>query len=259
MTKILYANGDSFVFGMECLPDRPCHEDNKMLAFPKYLSDMLGATTYINNAFNGATNDFIFKNTILDLKKLENQGHTPEDIFVLIGVTSLHRTEIDGVGWTGGGPALDKILDTMETNGFVGYPASYRDHKTIFVNPNFSLDFKINGKIHSLDDDVIRFCARFLWTNNVQLTSQEARLIALTDMLTLKGYKHIFVNTVHPFPEVDTLDVHGKNFYKFNTETFWEFGADNYPDEHQKHNHFSTIPHAAYAKLLFEHIQQNLS
>ncbi len=258
MTKILYANGDSFVFGMECIPDQPCHEDSKLLAFPKYLSDMLGATTYINNAYNGATNDFIFRNTIFDLKKLEQQGHDPRDIFVVIGITSLHRTEIDAVGWTGGGPELDKIVDTMELRGFVGTPASYKKFKTIFVNPNFSLDLKIDGKIYSLDEDVVNFCARFLWTDNVQLRSQEAKLLALDELLTMKGYKHIFVNTVYPFLETEVLDPESKNFYKLLTDSFWGYGASNFPKEHLQYNHFSTIPHKAYAEILYDYIKNNL-
>jgi hypothetical protein len=258
MTKILYANGDSFVFGMECIPNQPCHEDSKMLAFPKYLGDKLGATTYINNAYNGATNDFIFKNTIIDLKKLEQQGYDPQDIFVVIGITSLHRTEIDAIGWTGGGPELDNIIATMESNGFVGTPSAYKEFKTIFVNPNFSLNLKLDGKIYSLDDDVVDFCARFLWTDNVQLKSQEAKLIALNELLTLKGYKHIFVNTVYPFLETEILDPKCKNFYKLLDESFWGYGASNFPTEHLQYNHFSTIPHKAYADILYEYIQKNL-
>ena len=63
----LYANGDSFVFGMECLEDASTLELNKEYAFPKQLAKRLDCPTYINNAYNGATNDFIFRNTIFDL------------------------------------------------------------------------------------------------------------------------------------------------------------------------------------------------
>lgn len=258
MKKILYANGDSFVFGMECIEEQPTAEESKQLAFPKYLGDYLGAETYINNSYNGATNEFIFRNTIFDLKKLEQQGHDPKDIFVVIGITSLHRIEIDAENWTGGGEALDEILDFMQKDGFAGYPASYRTHKTFFVNPNFSLNLKIRGRIYSLDDHVKEFCTTFLWTDNVQLASQDARILALHELLTLKGYKHIFVNTVHTLPAKTTVDLTCKNFYKLDSETFWQFGTENFPDEHRTHNHFSTIPHREYAKILFEYIQKNI-
>lgn len=259
MTKILYANGDSFVFGMECIEERPCSEDNKMLSFTKHLADRLGATTYINNAFNGATNDYIFKNTIIDLKKLENQGHDPKDIFVVVGFTALCRTEIDGIGWTGGGQSLEKILDTMQAHNFVGYPSSYRQSGTFFVNPSFNLDFKIDGKVYSLRDDVVEFCAKYLWTDGVQLTSQESRLIALNDLLSLKGYNYIIVPTVEDFHLMTVLDVSDRHFYKSGAESFWQWAVKNFPEEHRKHNHFSPIPHAAYAELLFDYICQTIA
>jgi hypothetical protein len=96
-----------------------------MYAFPKIIGDNLGVSTYINNSYNGATNDFIFKNTIIDLKNLENQGHRPEDIFVVIGITSLHRTEIDADSWVGNPADLRKILDNMKSDRYAGYTASY--------------------------------------------------------------------------------------------------------------------------------------
>lgn len=255
--KILYANGDSFVFGMECLEDNPVSEDNKMYAFPKIIGDNLGVSTYINNSYNGATNDFIFKNTIIDLKNLENQGHRPEDIFVVIGITSLYRTEIDADNWVGNPVDLRKILDIMKLDRYAGYPASYDKYNTIFVNPNYFLNLKIKGQIYNIDQDTKEFLARFLWTENVQRRSQEARMIALNDILTLKGYKHIFVNTVHTFSNVETLDLTCKNFYKIDSETFYQFGI-KFPEEHRLGNHFSPVPHIKYAEILFDYIQKNI-
>jgi hypothetical protein len=82
-------------------------------------------------------------------------------------------------------------------------------------------------------------------------------MIALNDILTLKGYKHIFVNTVHTFPDVETLDLTCKNFYKIDSETFYQFGI-KFPEEHRLGNHFSPIPHKEYAEILFEYIQKNI-
>ena len=147
MKKITYANGDSFVFGMEAVEDNSRSLDNKQLAFPRYIANHLQSETYINNAYCGATNEFIFRTTIIDLEALERQGHSPEDIFVIIGITSLHRIEIDGKNWieTSGrhvpngtigfsaGTPLSPIDWKINAETF---PREFRDFGTIFVNPS---------------------------------------------------------------------------------------------------------------------------
>ena len=73
MSKILYASGDSFMFGMECLGDKSKTQENKQLAFPKYLSDMLNCDQYVNSSVCGATNEFIFRK-ISKLTKIKKKN-----------------------------------------------------------------------------------------------------------------------------------------------------------------------------------------
>ena len=99
MKKLLYTIGDSFVYGMECLGDRDRSLANKNFAFPKYIADSLGCEIYINNSYPGAPNSFIFKQAVFDILNLENIVKNPKDVFVVIGITSLHRIEVSPDFW----------------------------------------------------------------------------------------------------------------------------------------------------------------
>ena len=126
MSKILYACGDSFMFGMECLGDKSKTQANKQLAFPKYLSDMLNCDQYINNSICGATNEFIFRQTVLDLINFEKQGINPNEVFVVVGITTLHRIEIDGERFYE--PIVDKVwLEQQYSNEF--FPKEFQQIK----------------------------------------------------------------------------------------------------------------------------------
>jgi len=261
MTKILYANGDSMLFGMECLADGSKQEENKQLAFPKHISDALGCQTYINSSYNGASNEFIFKTTLQDLISLERSGHKPEDIFVVIGVTTLHRIEIDGRGWLGEYHDIKNTLAQMKKEDFLGYPAEYEKYNTMFVQPGLEIDLVLGGKDYSLKKDVIPFCVKYLWTETVQLESQEARMICLHEILKLKGYKHIFVNSVCPLERTKQLDLSCKNFYKIDQHghAFWEYAVTKYGDnERRQYNHFTPVPHESFGKELVDYIVTNI-
>ena len=91
MTKILYANGDSFIAGMECLGHGDRTSENKEFAFPKHVAVNLSCEQYINNAYPGATNEFIFRRAILDLQELERNGTAPADVFSSPGKPELER------------------------------------------------------------------------------------------------------------------------------------------------------------------------
>lgn len=256
MKKILYTNGDSFIFGLECLGDGDWTLENRDLAFPKYIGNSLGCETYINNAYAGANNDFIFKHTILDLKKLEESGVDPKDVFVVIGVTSLHRIEIDGNTW------LKHIEGLTNKNGTPlaesVFLREYHDHKTVFLTPSNYIE-AYDSRKNQIDPmtPIMMFCAKYLWTEPVQLESQEARLIALHEILKAKGYDHIFVNTVCPLEGTTHIDVNCKNFYNISTDSFFSYGYVNFPSEHRQDNHFSVIPHQEYAKKLIDYIKEH--
>jgi hypothetical protein len=253
MKKILYANGDSFTFGMECLGDFDRTLANRDLAFPKYISDYLNCEQYINNAYNGASNDFIFKRTLLDLIELEQQGVDPRDVFVLVGWSSLHRIEIDGDRW------MEQIPNFMseDLKNDPSWPREYSDFGVIFANPGSGIRLTVGDTVLSVDRDIIPFCAHFLWTDVVQIATQETRMIALHETLKSKGYDHVFASMCHPFLKTNYIDNYSKNFYNVTKSSFYDYAVVNYPTEMRKHNHFTTVPHENYAKELFKYIKSN--
>jgi hypothetical protein len=254
MKKITYANGDSFIFGMGCLGDNDRTQENKELAFPKYLANLLGSNRYINNSYCGATNEFTFRHTLFDLQELERTGVEPQDVFVIIGVTSLHRIEVDGINWWESLTGYSQKLEWKEDETFK-FPPEFLKYGTLFVNPSAVLTMSSLAGPQSVKDAIYPWAATFLWTERAQLASQEARIIALHEYLKSKGYAHIFVNTVCPLERTTYLDLSCDNFYKLDTESFREFAWDNYPGEVRNCGHSTTIPHNQYAQILFEYIQ----
>ena len=266
MKKITYANGDSFVFGMEAVEDNSRSLDNIQLAFPRYIANHLQSETYINNAYCGATNEFIFRTPISDLEALERQGHSPEDIFVIIGITSLHRIEIDGKNWieTSGrhvpngtigfsaGTPLSPIDWKINAETF---PREFRDFGTIFVNPSSNLTLHIGDNPRTMARDIHPWASVFLWTETVQLLSQEARILALHEFLKSRGYAHIFVNTVCSLERTTLIDLKSKNLYKIDTESFFHRANDTHPEHLRRSGHFAPAAHSAYADELIQYLQ----
>lgn len=248
--KTLYANGDSFVFGMECLDHGNKEEHNKELAFPKHVAVALNCETYINNAYNGATNEFIFRNTIFDLLELEASGVDPADVFVLIGWTSLYRIEIDGQSWFDSIPGFKQNEAWLLTNPDA--PVEYRDNKTLFLNPTAGHVTTANGTKYDTHDTLLPFCVNYLWTDRLQVPTFEAKVLALHEFLKSKGYKHVFVNTCNivETPKFDSIP----NYYQATTNCFHHWAARDFETEVRNHNHFSPIPHKEYGKKLVDFI-----
>ena len=99
MIKHLYANGDSLTFGQELNPDRKNLPDNfeftehkKTHCYSGLIKAYYGIENYINAAIPGASNDRIFRTTILDVTKLL-ETIDPSEIFVVIGMTMASRRE----------------------------------------------------------------------------------------------------------------------------------------------------------------------
>ena len=253
MTKVLYANGDSFVFGMECIGDFNKEERNKELAFSKYIASELKCETYINNAYNGATNEFIFRTTLFDLIELENSGINPADIFVLVGWTSINRTEVNGKGF------YDKIPNYRhnEAHLLTSPDASieYRDYKTLFINPTAGHFVEFNNKKYDTQDEILPFCVNYLWADHLQLPQTEAKIIALHTYLKSKGYRHLFINTVESYnfsrlPE-------STSFFNLTNSSFYNWAVTNYKNNQRLANHFDPIPHIEYGKMLVDYISRN--
>jgi len=253
--KTLYANGDSFVFGMEALEDFSRDENNKEYSFAKHIAVGLKCDTYINNSYNGATNDFIFRNTIFDLIELEKSGVNPEDVFVIVGWSSLHRTEVDGTAWFQKIPHFNENLNNILTNQHA--PIEFRDFGTMFVNPTCGVVIGTNEKLYSVVDDIVPFCVDFLWTDGLQLPQQEARIIALHEFLKSKGYKHVFINTVDKV-SYKVIDTDCINFYKMHSEAFYNWASTTHAGKQRMASHYGAEVYEEYGKILLDYISENL-
>jgi hypothetical protein len=238
---------------LECLgPTSKNDQKNKEFAFPAYLSKSLNCQTYINNANCGATNEFIFRKTILDLLAFEKQGQDLKDIFVVIGITSLHRTEVDA-------ESIRQLINPHNMKYYQdndNFPQEIVKYNTLFVNPTSMLSISKNVFSNKIVDtrNIIEFLAKYLWTEQVQLESQEARILALQNFLNFKKINYLFVNTVCPLERTTNLDLTDPHLYKLDLDSFFDFSVINYPDERQPFNHFTRVPHEAYAKILYEYI-----
>lgn len=249
--NLFYTNGDSFIFGMECIAHRSRNEFNKTLAFANSLRTALNYETYVNNAYLGATNDFIFKQTIFDLEEFEANGHKPSETFVLLGWTSLYRIEVDGNRWL---ELIPDVYSWIEENRWnEDFPEEYNDFNTMFVNPNSGMMLDNGMRLFDIKDDVLPFCAQYLWTDHLLMKQQDARIIAMHEYLKNKGYKHLFVNTVAPY----TSSIKCPNYFELESNSFAKFALENYPNEQREQHHFSPIPHDEYAKILFEYINKH--
>lgn len=256
--KNLYSIGDSFMFGMECLGDRNRSQENKNHAFASHLSNLLECDYYYNNSYNGSTNEFIFRRCMLDLMHLESEKNiNPEETFVLIGITSLHRIEIDGDRWFEQIPNTEQALENLKDSP--DFPIEYDHFGTLFINPGSGVKFILPGlKEFDTGKDVIPWCTQFIWTEPVQLPVQEARIIALHNFLSNRGYKHLFVNTVCPLENTTIIDKNCKNFYKIDQDCFYNFSLSNFSQELREMNHFSEKPHIEYAKQIHEYLKEIL-
>lgn len=248
----LYANGDSFVYGMECLGDNDRTPENKKLSFPYHLKEELNFEEYINNAYNGATNEFIFRRTIIDLVELEFKGIDPQDVFVVIGWSGLCRTEVDAEIW------MNKITTNRNTlNEFkkdLDAP-EYNKFGNFFLNPSSGKALYYKNRMYDTKNTILPFLVDYFWKESLELEQQTARLIALHQFLKSKGYKHIFLNTFESFEKIEIAKTIPEYFEP--NSTFHKWASDNYKPEMRKWNHFSPVPHKEYAKRLAKFIKEN--
>lgn len=250
-----YCNGDSFVFGMEIFGNSNREERNKELSFPKQVADALGCDTYINSAYNGATNEFIFRTTVSDLIELEKTHIDPKDTFVLIGWTSLVRIEVDAKGFYSCNPFSNPNELEKELERFTQSPEAI-DHGTQFISPFLEVLITQNGKKHTdLGDFVLPWLTRFIWTDEVLIPQQQARMAALEGFLKSRGYRYAFVATCgdYSFP---LLEDNGHYFWP-EEKTFHDYALKHFIHCQRKEQHFSEPPHKEFGKLLFDFITKN--
>jgi len=239
--KTLYCNGDSFIFGMECLADHSRIESNKELSFPGYVQTALGCSTYINNAYSGASNDFIFRTTVEDLIELEKSGTSPNDVFVIIGWTSLDRSMIAASAF----PATSLIEEAI-------------DHGVIFVNPGFrtTLISEFSDGASNLAIKVVPFLVNNIWTETVQLPTHQAQVACLEEFLKSKGYQYVFVATCGNYDNFTMLQDSVHWFWP-KERTFANWAFKNHNSHVRAEHHFDAETHAEFGKLLVDYITEN--
>lgn len=215
-----YTNGDSFIAGMECLGDSNRSNKNKEFSFPKILCEKLQCSQYINNAYNGASNDFIFNTSIADLIELKKTSD--EEIFAVIGWSSLTRVA---------------CCIPSRSNEFI-------DYNVTFVNPMCQTPETKH---------ILPLITTAFWGDQLLAMSQAARISAMHHFLKSNNIRHIFVNTCgrHDYNMLE----HIPNFY--TTDIFQQYVVNRYPQELRKEHHCSPIPHKMFGNMLFDFIVTN--
>lgn len=249
--KTLYANGDSFVFGMEAIADSSRDLENKNFSFPKHIAEAYNLQ-YLNNAYNSSTNEFIFRRTIFDLEKLLDVSNA-EEIFVLIGWTSLYREEI----------AAKQMFEFFiaENNHISVDPndQEYHNFGTFFINPNQSHDISLRKndyvKQFNMSAQIRDFCAMYLWDDQLQTAKLTALMIALHNYLKIKGFKHLFVNCCNSITEPVTFPIDACVIHNWE-ESFYSWGRKKYPNLIREKNHFHHKVHKEYADILLKYINE---
>jgi hypothetical protein len=230
-------------------------ERNKELSFAKHVADDLGCDTYINSAYNGATNEFIFRTTISDLIELEKTMIDPKDTFVMIAWTSMTRIELDANGFYGANPFQSQDPHQQELEQSTQAPEAI-DHKVAFVSPFLEmLITKANKESIDLSDYVLPWLTRFIWTDPVLVPAQQARMVAMEAFLKSRGYRYVFVATCgdYSFP---LLEDNGHYFWP-EERTMHDFCLKHFPNHQRQQQHFDEVPHAAFGKLLVDYITKN--
>ena len=250
-----YCNGDSFVFGMEIFGDGNREERNKELSFARHVANGLGCDTYINSAYNGATNDFIFKRTIADLIELEKTIIDPTDTFVLVAWTSLVRIELDAEGFYGTNPFSNPEELKQEYHKYTQSEEAI-DYDVTFISPFLEiLISKDNKEQIDLANFVLPWLTRFIWTDPVLIPAQQARMVAMEAFLKSRGYRYAFIATCgdYNFPLLEESN----HYFWPEEKTLHDFCLKHYPGNQRQQQHFDEVPHKVFGKLLLDYITKN--
>ena len=260
MKKLLYANGDSFTYGMECLGDRDRREENKDFAYPVELGRLLGIDTVVNASYCGAPNEFIFRKTLLDLLELESTGTDPKDVFVVIGWSSVCRGEV----------YLKDMLEEIfkekkyseDRMTMVSMP-EYADFGTAFMNPGFLQGISFSdGDKRNFFEELMPFFLKYVWIDSLEFEKWFVQQQALEGFLRSKGYDFLFFNAVHPFSELVCNEVtkalignlSKSNYYFPEFFSFANWVDALHAEKKRLMMHPAPEVHRDFAKLLYDYV-----
>ena len=261
MTKLLYANGDSFTFGMEIIADYDHSEENKNHAYPATLARLLGINTALNAAYVGCGNDFIFRQTIFDLLDLEKEGNAPKDVFVLVGWSCVDRTEIAA------NIMIEHLIETgqMESGLDIEHNApELEDFGLLFVNPGYKQKFQLkDGTKFDIASQVVPLLVKYVWGYRNSFRRDFSLMIALEHYLRNKGYKFLFHNTIYNLSEFDgewnpnPVSFTAPEYYNFETFGIWNWAKNNYRENLRAQHHADKSLHDRFAGMLATYIKEN--
>lgn len=258
MFNLLYACGDSFTSGMEILEDKSLAEENKAHAYPMHITDLMGIRDHHNSALPGATNEFIARQTIMDLLRFKQEGQDLSKIFVVIGWSSICRLEVSAKDEI----KMLKAQGMWPPGGMTSYELSL--FGTNFVNANinkFILD-KDGNKVFDFGDEAQEFCARYLWDDELEYEKWFTNISLLKSFFELHNIKYFMHNTVHPWnsllkirPNVVGANYFDKRYYQYDTFALMEWGDKHYPYLRRAEGHFQKQVHVKFAEMVYPYIK----
>jgi hypothetical protein len=259
MFDLLYANGDSFTSGMEILEDKSLAEENKAHAYPMHITDLMGITQHHNSALPGATNEFIARQTIMDLLRFKQDGMDLSKVFVVIGWSSICRLEVSAKDEI----KMLKAQDMWPPAGMTSY--ELKVFGTNFVNASISkflLD-KDGNKIFDFGDDAQEFCARYLWDDELEYEKWFTNIVMLVEFFKNNNIKYFMHNTVHPWnslmkirPNLFEAEYFAKNYYNYDTFALMDWGNTHYPYLRRMEGHFQKPVHVKFAEMVHPYIMK---
>jgi len=260
--NFLISCGDSFTSGMEILGDKDVSEENKAHSYPIHLADLMGIPDVSNTALPGATNEFIARQTVMDVLRLEKEGVDTSKIFALIGWTSINRFEI----------YIKDRLDMIKNSGVYWdqLPSPEMSYfGTNFVNPTIAktlVDEKSGTPYWDFGHaDSVKFLNEYVWNDKLEYDKFFSQVMLLKGFLESKQINFLFHLNVHAWNSPNDCRVEkyrdllsdDKRFFKFETFTFSDWGNRTYPWERRAEGHFKRPVHLKFAELLKKYIDEN--
>jgi hypothetical protein len=253
---------------MEILGDNDITLENKQFAYSAELAKLLNIANVRNEAYCGATNEFIFRKTIENLLEMESLGNDPKETFVLIGWTSICRAELSGINWT-----KDTIEDAAnlsnikvsDINDLVDFDEQFKRFGTYFVSPTRQVIFELKEKTYSFTDEVIDFLVNYIWIDDLEYEKWFVQQEALKNFLTHKGYNFLMLNATQKY-DFENFNGWTKNLMNTFDCTRYidpiEFSMCDwvktfYPNEQMKFKHPTKKAHQKFAEYLYQYIIDN--
>lgn len=253
--KTLFAIGDSLTAGAECIGDKDMTELNKEHAYPMYVANKLKFDTCINKALPRASNDWITRKCVLELEELKRRGQDLKDCFVLVGWSSINRTEVN----------IRSILDQVAVDPEIKLEfmpdlqhAEMNLFSSLFVNAN-SDPTKVKGDgglFIETCHEVKNFSGKYLWDYELEYEKWYSNIQLLRSYLEQNVGNFLFHNNIHKC-EVHSDTYNFKNYFQPRDESFNEWATTN-EYSRMKLSHPVEKAHGDYSKLLVKYIEDNL-